>query len=575
MSQQPISRSRAPLMSGKRAQNNENIAAAQPTITYVKDVLSSMQPSKQQANNANNALKKRVLGEKTNSGASSDSKENINLNGAKSYVGKARAPAMVIKRERGLAPAPTPVQAQAPVQHQARRVLQEKLFNHQEHPAVVKKETGFVFKMETGIKKEAGVAVKKEPGVAIKKEPGVAVKREPGLAVKREPGVVVKKEPGVAVKREPGVAVKMEPGVAVKMEPGVAVKMEADVTIKKEIVVKLEAEHIPMASVKSIVKRELFATTTDASLSLLEGEEETRAYEEEMNRKRPKREEYVPWDDYEAEEANDPLMVSEYSTQIFEYMQELEASSMPDPNYIRVQKGLAWKMRSVLNDWLAEVHHKFKLLPETLFLSVNLVDRFLSVRSVSMTKLQLVGATAMFIASKYEEVIAPSIQNFIYMSDGGFDDEEILDAERYMLQALDYKILYPSPMNFLRRISKADNYDIHSRTVAKYLMEIPLLDFAFLECPPSMISAAALCLARRMMGRDKWHTALVVYSGYTEEDLMPCMERMVFYIQQPKKVNTFIYTKYASKRFLKASVFVQECVRNWARVARQERSRAT
>ena len=151
-------------------------------------------------------------------------------------------------------------------------------------------------------------------------------------------------------------------------------------------------------------------------------------------------------------------------------------------------------------DWLAEVHNKFKLLPETLFLSVNLIDRFLSCRTVNLVKLQLVGVTALFIASKYEEVMAPSVQNFIYMSDGGFTDQEILEAERYMLTALNFKLCYPSPMNFLRRISKADNYDIHSRTVAKYLMEIPLLDHNFLECAPSMISGAALCLARRMMG---------------------------------------------------------------------------
>lgn len=96
------------------------------------------------------------------------------------------------------------------------------------------------------------------------------------------------------------------------------------------------------------------------------------------------------------------------------------------------QKDLHWKMRGILVDWLVEVHQKFRLLPETLFLAVNIIDRFLSLRVCSLPKLQLVGITALFIASKYEEVMCPSIQNFIYMADGGYTDDEILKAEQYV-----------------------------------------------------------------------------------------------------------------------------------------------
>ncbi|KAK3842337.1 MAG: cyclin-like protein [Linnemannia gamsii] len=252
-------------------------------------------------------------------------------------------------------------------------------------------------------------------------------------------------------------------------------------------------------------------------------------------------------------------MVSEYVADIFNYMQMLENDTMPDPRYMDTQRELAWKMRSVLVDWLAEVHNKFKLLPETLFLAVNLIDRFLSSRGVSLVKLQLVGVTALFIAAKYEEVMAPSVQNFIYMTDGGFTDKEILKAERYMLQALGFKLCYPSPMNFLRRISKADNYDIHSRTVAKYLMEVPLLDHQFLEHPPSRISAAALCLARKMMGHDEWTANLKHYSGYPESELIPCMKLMIEALRKPSE-DTFIFKKYSTKRFMKASIFVREWI---------------
>ena len=87
----------------------------------------------------------------------------------------------------------------------------------------------------------------------------------------------------------------------------------------------------------------------------------------------------------------------------------------PSANYMDLQQDIQWSMRSVLVDWVVQVHHRFQLLPETLFLSINYIDRFLSVKVVSVGKLQLVGATALFLAAKYEEVNCPSIQEIVYM----------------------------------------------------------------------------------------------------------------------------------------------------------------
>jgi hypothetical protein len=65
-------------------------------------------------------------------------------------------------------------------------------------------------------------------------------------------------------------------------------------------------------------------------------------------------------------------------------------------------------MRTTLIDWLLQVHMRYHMLPETLWIAVNVIDRFLSNRVVSLVKFQLVGVTAMFIAAKYEEIMAPS-----------------------------------------------------------------------------------------------------------------------------------------------------------------------
>jgi cyclin B len=74
-------------------------------------------------------------------------------------------------------------------------------------------------------------------------------------------------------------------------------------------------------------------------------------------------------------------------------------------------------MRAILVDWIIEVHLKFKLLPETLFITVNLIDRYLSIINIKRNNLQLVGVTAMFIASKYEEIYAPEVKDFVYITD--------------------------------------------------------------------------------------------------------------------------------------------------------------
>jgi hypothetical protein len=254
--------------------------------------------------------------------------------------------------------------------------------------------------------------------------------------------------------------------------------------------------------------------------------------------------------DLDKEDVDDPLMVSEYVVEIFEYLKELEIATMANPDYMDSQNELEWKMRGILVDWLLEVHTRFRLLPETLFLAVNIIDRFLSAKIVQLDRLQLVGVTAMFIASKYEEVLSPHVQNFRHVADDGFTEDEILSAERFVLAALNYDLSYPNPMNFLRRISKADNYDIQTRTLGKYLLEIGCLDHRFLAHPPSQVAAASMYLARLVLERGPWDATLTHYSGYSEEEIQPVLQLMIDYLSGPV-IHEAFFKKYASKKFLK------------------------
>ncbi|TKY85705.1 hypothetical protein EX895_005245 [Sporisorium graminicola] len=260
------------------------------------------------------------------------------------------------------------------------------------------------------------------------------------------------------------------------------------------------------------------------------------------------------------EEVRDTSMVAEYSQEIFGYMARCERETMANPNYMDFQSEIHWHMRATLVDWLLQVHMRYHMLPETLWIAINVVDRFLSVRVVSLAKLQLVGVTAMFIAAKYEEILAPSVKEFVYMTEGGYSQEEILKGERIILSTLDFNISsYCSPYSWVRKISKADDYDIRTRTLSKFLMELALLDHRFLRARPSLVAAVGMFLAKKMLGGE-WDDAFVYYSDFTEEQLVPGANLLLERLLDPGFEEQFVYRKYANKKFLKASVFA----RDWA-----------
>lgn len=108
------------------------------------------------------------------------------------------------------------------------------------------------------------------------------------------------------------------------------------------------------------------------------------------------------------------------------------------------QTEIEWDMRTTLIDWLLQVHMRYHMMPETLWIAVNIIDRFLSKRVVSLVKFQLVGVTAMFVAAKYEEIMAPSVEEFVYMTENGYTREEILKGEKILLTVSIWPSFSPS-----------------------------------------------------------------------------------------------------------------------------------
>lgn len=148
---------------------------------------------------------------------------------------------------------------------------------------------------------------------------------------------------------------------------------------------------------------------------------------------------------------HNPYMVAEYAHHITTELLRAEKDSIPHANYMSHQEDINEKMRAILVDWIIEVHLKFKLLPETLFITINLIDRYLSKTSICRNNLQLVGVTCMFIASKYEDIYPPPVIDFVYITDNAYSTAQIFEMEYSVLSTLNFSVTSCSAYRFLER----------------------------------------------------------------------------------------------------------------------------
>jgi len=261
-----------------------------------------------------------------------------------------------------------------------------------------------------------------------------------------------------------------------------------------------------------------------------------------------------PLPDIDAADRGNPLAATEYVNDIYGYYRRAEAKYRVSPDYMASQTDINERMRAILVDWLVEVHLKFKLMPETLFLTVNLIDRFLEARQVTRKNLQLVGVTAMLISSKYEEIWAPEVRDFVYISDKAYTREQILGMEKQMLNTLGFNLTQPTAFSFMARALKAAGcqFDKQVNMYAGYLAELALVENGMLKHANSHIAAACVYTALRAFGRaDAYPRALARHAGYPIEMVRPVAAELVRLAQRASanQLNA-VHKKYANAKYL-------------------------
>ncbi|XP_031638665.1 G2/mitotic-specific cyclin-B3 [Contarinia nasturtii] len=257
--------------------------------------------------------------------------------------------------------------------------------------------------------------------------------------------------------------------------------------------------------------------------------------------------------DFDRENWDDPIQVSEYAMDIFEYLKKREETFKIDA-YLGRQPHLTNWMRTLLVDWMVEVQETFELNHETLYLAVKIVDIYLSKVQIEKEKLQLIGAAALFMSCKYDERTPPLIEDFLYICDGAYKQNELVSMEMDAFRTIGYDLGIPLSYRFLRRYARCGMVTMPELTLARFILEFSLMSYDLITLSDSKIAAACLYMALRMNNKTGWNKTLEYFSGYKLSDfqsIIPLLNGPLH--QKQRDANKTIRNKYTHKVFYEVS----------------------
>ena len=221
-------------------------------------------------------------------------------------------------------------------------------------------------------------------------------------------------------------------------------------------------------------------------------------------------------------------------------------------------------MRPYLLDFLIEAHASFALNPDTLFLTINLLDRYCSKRIVYRRHYQLVGCTALLIAAKYGEPgkKVPHIRELANMCCHLYDEDMFTQMERHVMTTLEW-VLGPPTVDAFQQIALDDGlYNPDLEHMARYIAEIALFHKDFVSTRPSEMAKSSLALSRVILRRlpsqpHEWA------AGY-EQSTVLALSQVVRY---PSPV---LIQKYKSSHLSRASLVLEDFLAEQDAIARSQ-----
>jgi len=261
--------------------------------------------------------------------------------------------------------------------------------------------------------------------------------------------------------------------------------------------------------------------------------------------------------DYDKECGKDIGNVSDFACDIFTYYKHRQ-SQFEICDYLKKQRHISGDMRALLVNWLVNVQEQFELNHETLYLAVKIMDLYLAKTKGDVRRgdLQLIGGTAVFLASKFDERVAPLIDDILYMCEDNYKAEQIIKMELLLFKTVGFDLGIPISYRFLRRFSRVIKLEMPALTLARYILETSLMFYQFVGIKDDLMASASLLLALRMKNIGDWDARLVKYTGYTVDEVEPLMKSLNHMIVKRRadyeRLDT-IYNKYSHEIFFEVA----------------------
>ena len=211
---------------------------------------------------------------------------------------------------------------------------------------------------------------------------------------------------------------------------------------------------------------------------------------------------------------------------------ELRFYQMINPNYMNMQNDICDKMRSILVDWLIDIHNKLNLNKKTLYQCVFIIDAYLSKIIIGRKNLQLLGLAALLIAYKGNEIIYPRLQSFIELSDNAYTLQELKDMEIKVIQKLECDILAPTADEFFSINSDFFEFTEIQKYFGEYFLDSSLADNNLLKYKQSTIAVACGYIVIKFFNLNGIH--LIVnntLSDINSNDVKNCAKDLCFLLK--------------------------------------------
>ncbi len=229
------------------------------------------------------------------------------------------------------------------------------------------------------------------------------------------------------------------------------------------------------------------------------------------------------------------------------------------PNFMENQTDINNRMRAIVVNWMIEVHDRFKLLPDTLFLSVIIFDRYMSIiNNIKKERLQLIGVTSLLIACKYEEIFSPEVRDFVCILDRTYEKEDLMEQENLMLKILKFEVTYPTSLRYFEILRVEFGIEEKYYNYGHYLLELCLIDCRFSRYMQAIIATTVCFFLLKIYYKISFKHFIGKYIKIKESEIKECLIDICFLIDN---IDNSIYPA-VNKKYKKISYEIKKSIFN-------------